>query len=382
MNVAMFSSWEVRCGIAQYTSDLVGGLRMLDDTRVTIVPFDRQDHPRADYMAWGRRMNAGDVAHIQHEYTFFKYLAPWQNRYPAFVSRIRKPLVITRHVSLDGPLTLPGNGWWPAVRRLKWALYNRWLGPYATYLNKGTFDCAQHIVVLSGRLKDQLVARGVRADKISIIPAGVPEVPKATGGERLRREWGWEGKRVLGVFGFITPAKGHAVALEALARLPDDHVLLVAGGLRRESDRPALEAIVRASRSAGLEGRVRITGYVEETDMPAHIDACDALVFPATHADASYSVVTGLAYQAAPVIASDLYGHRELSEQGAGMALFRSGDAADLARTVGEVLGSAERRAAMREAAARYARDHAWPANAAKTRAVYAGLLDGAGSAA
>ncbi len=74
----MFTSWQVRCGIANYASLLVDALNKLDDTQVTVVPFDRQAHPRSDYEAWGRQLNAADVAHIQHEYTFFGYLAPWK----------------------------------------------------------------------------------------------------------------------------------------------------------------------------------------------------------------------------------------------------------------------------------------------------------------
>jgi glycosyltransferase involved in cell wall biosynthesis len=374
MKVSMFTSWQVRCGIASYAAELVAALRALDETEVSIVAFDRQAHPRPDYVRWGEMMNAGDVAHIQHEYTFFGYLLPWRNQYPAFVAPIHKPVVITRHVSFDGPLGLPGRGLQQQIRQLKWALYNRWLGPYARYLNLGTFDLAQRIIVLSKRVKAHLVARGMHPEKIEVIPAGVPSVPVAAGGERLRVRWGWEDGCVLGVFGFITPAKGHMIALEALAHLPERYALLIAGGLRRDADRAALAAIERDIRSQGRSDRVRVTGYLEEAEIPSHIGACDALIYPATHVDSSYSVVTGLAYQAAPVIASDVYGHQELADAGAGIALFRSGDASDLARTVQDVLRNPDRRVEMRRAAARYARENSWRAIAERTREVYAGL--------
>ncbi len=204
----MFTSWQVRCGIATYAADLVAALRGLPQTTVDVVAYDRKPHPRGDYGAWGEAMNAGDVAHIQHEYSFFGYLLPWQNHYGAFVERIRKPLVITRHVTFDGPLTVGGRGLGHAVRRAKWAAYNRWLGPYATYLNKGTFEPADRIVVLSARLKQHLEARGLDAAKIHVIPAGVPSVTAPDPAEiaALRTAWGWNGKRVLGIFGYITPA--------------------------------------------------------------------------------------------------------------------------------------------------------------------------------
>jgi glycosyltransferase involved in cell wall biosynthesis len=369
--VRMFTSWQVRCGIASYTADLVHALRRLPETQVAVVAYDRQRHPRRDYIAWGEAMNDGDVAHVQHEYSFFGYLLPWQNQYNAFVTRIRRPLVITRHVTFDGPLTVPGRGVGHAVRRAKWAAYNHWLGPYATYLNKGTFAPADRIIVLSARLKEHLVARGLEEKTIHVIPAGVPAVNKAEGGAARRAAWGWQDKRVLGIFGYITPAKGHLLAIEALAQLPEDVVLLIAGGVRRTSDRGVLDDLQRAAAAAGLQARVRITGYLEDSAVPSHVDACDLLLYPATHADSSYSLVTGLAYGCAPVVASDVYGHREVAARGAGMTLFANGDAAALAQAVATLLASPEERAALLAQAAEYAWANAWPAIAAQTRQVY-----------
>ena len=53
MKIAMFTSWQVRCGIADYASELVGGLRGLPETEVDVVAYDREVHPRADYVRWG-----------------------------------------------------------------------------------------------------------------------------------------------------------------------------------------------------------------------------------------------------------------------------------------------------------------------------------------
>ncbi len=371
LSVRMFTSWQVRCGIASYAADLIGGLRSLPETQVDVVAYDRQRHPRRDYIAWGEAMNGGDVAHVQHEYSFFGYLAPWQNQFAPFITRIRRPLVITRHVTFDGPLTVPGSGVKHGIRRAKWAAYNRWLGPYATYLNKGVFAHAERIIVLSARLKEHLVARGLDGEKIHVIPAGVPSVPNATGGDALRRAWGWEDKRVLGIFGYITPAKGHRLAVQALAQLPEDVVLLVAGGVRRDSDQVVLDDLQRDIAAAGLGGRVRVTGFLEDADVPAHIGACDLLIYPATHADSSYSLVTGLAYGSAPIVASDVYGHREVAERGAGITLFRSEDAGALAETVRRILATPEQRRALLAEARAYAAATTWTAVAAQTRQVY-----------
>lgn len=369
----MFTSWQVRCGIADYAAHLTGALNRLNDMHVTIVPFDRRPHPRDDYVRWGEQMNAGDVAHVQHEYSFFGYLLPWRNHFDAFVGRIHRPLVITRHVSFDGPLTVPGRGLRHAVAQAKWSLYNRWLGPYARYLNKDIFDRAQQVIVLSARLKAHLVARGVSPDKIHVIPPGAPDVHPASpeDARALRAAWGWENAHIVCQFGYIAPPKGHMLALDALARLPEDYVLLIAGGVRLESQRWYLDALRRRIAQLGLDGRVRITGYLNEADVARHIAASDLLIFPNTHADFSYSVVTGLAHRTTPALASDVDSHREIAGYCDGLALFRSGDADHLAGEIRRIIGDPAERRRMREAAERFVRDYTWLEIAKHTREVY-----------
>ncbi len=369
----MFTSWRVRCGIADYTAHLAAALEQLDGVRVAIVPFDRQPHPRRDYVQWGERMNAGDVAHVQHEYTFFGYLLPWRNHFGAFADRIHKPLIITRHVSFDGPLTLPGRGARHVAAQVKWSLYNRWLGPYARYLNRDIFDRAQQVIVLSARLKAHLVARGMSPGKIHVIPAGVPDVRPASVEEAraLRASWGWSDARILCQFGYIAPAKGHMLALEALARLPDDYVLLIAGGIRLEAQRWYLDALQRRIAQLGLGKRVRITGYLDESAVARHIAASDLLIYPNTHADFSYAVVTGLAHRTTPVLASDLDSHREIAGYCKGLALFRRGDTEHLAAEVRRISGDPATRRRMLEATTTFAREYSWPAIARRMLEVY-----------
>jgi len=375
MNVTMFTSWQVRCGIASYASHLVDALNRRGDIAVQVVPFDRERHPRSDYRAWGKAMNVGAVAHIQHEYSFFGYLTPWQNHFDEFVAQVQRPLVITRHVTFDGPLTITGGGPMQVIRRIKWSLYNRWLGPYATYLNRDVFAVADQIIVLSDKLKTHLVGRGINASRIHVIPAGVPSVNPPTGGQELRVKLGWQDKRVLGIFGYITPVKGHSLAIKALTYLPADTVLLIAGGVRRAQDRDVLEALRRQINQLQLHNRVHITGYLEEEQIPAHIDACDLLLYPATHADSSYSLVTGVAYQRAAIVASDISGHREVAERNAGIALFPVGDVQAMVQLIATLLDEPQYRAFLLAHTSDYARRYSWSAISEMTCAVYSEAL-------
>ena len=371
MNVSMFSSWQVRCGIADYSAHLVAALQQLPGTHIQVVPFDRQPHPQSDFVRWGQQMNAGDLAHVQHEYAFFGYLFPWHNFYKPFAAQICKPLVITRHVSFDGPLAVPGQGLKHRVWQFKWSLYNRWLGPYARYLNKDIFDQAKQVIVLSARLKTHLLQRGVDERKVHVIPAGVPTIANIPRNHALREAWGWQDKTIVGHFGFVAPPKGHALMLEALAQLPDHYVYLIAGGPRIAAHQSYVDELTQRIEALNLTQRVRITGFVPAEQVPPTLAACDLLVYPNPHADFSYSVVSGLAHRVAPVLASDIEGHREIAGYCAGLDLFRAGDAAHLAQRIQEITHQPEHVQAALAAMQRYAQAWSWQAVAEQTRSVY-----------
>lgn len=377
MNIRMFSSWQVRCGIADYSQRLMTAANALPDTTLEVVPFDRQPHPRLDYEAWGRKMNEADVSHIQFDYSFFDYLLPWRQKFTAMIDQIKKPLVITRHVSFDGPLLLHGGGPQDLLRKAKWRLYQHPLNPYATFLNKTIFKRADHVIVLTHRLKDHLLKRGLPDAKISVIPAGVMRPPdiSAVDGFPLRQKLGWQDKHVIGQFGFIAPPKGHLLMLEALAKLPEEYVWLIAGGLRLPSHQSFLDELNAGIAKYALQSRVHITGFVEEKDLPMHIAACDALVSPNTHADFSQSVADALAFAWCPVIASDIFGHREIAGYCPALDLFKAGDATALSVAIQSVISQndlAHKRDQMRK----YHEDYSWHSIAVRTREVYQRMID------
>ena len=377
MKIKMFSSWQVRCSIANpHAVEMHRALNALPDTSVEMVPYDRQPHPRADYVEWGRKLDEGDIAHIQFDYGFFDYLLPWREKYTTMRREIHTPLVITRHVSFDGPLLLADRslkGW---IRRAKWWVYQHPLNPYATFLNRTIFENADHVIVLTSRLKNQLLRRGLQDAKISVIPAGVRAPTVSGDGRVIRAKYGWEGKRVVGQFGFIAPPKGHALTLEALTRLPEDTVLLIGGGVRLTEHQRFIDDLKVLITRLGLEARVRITGFLDDKDVASHVAACDALAYPYTHADFSQSVADALASAHCPVVASDIASHREIAGYCPALRLFPSGSAAKLAEALSSALGDDGFPASERTAMLEYARNYSWESIARRTREVYARLAN------
>src|ERR1043165_9546135 len=74
MRVGLLTSWNERCGIAEYSRRLCAALRQR--VELEVVPATFRASPKAAYAAMGQALNAGDVAHVQHSYAFFGGMHP------------------------------------------------------------------------------------------------------------------------------------------------------------------------------------------------------------------------------------------------------------------------------------------------------------------
>ena len=119
---------------------------------------------------------------------------------------------------------------------------------------------------------------------------------------RARRQLGLnEGQVVHLFFGLIRPYKGLSVLLEAMALLPEEHMLVVAGECYG-----SWEPYAQTIRQLGLEERVMLhTSFVDDKDVPVYFSAADDVVLPYTQA--SQSGVTAVAlHHERRVIASEV----------------------------------------------------------------------------
>src|SRR5437868_1309961 len=95
MRAGLLTSWDERCGIAEYSRELVAELRRR--VEVDVVPATFKRSPRHVYAAMGQALNSGDVAHVQHSYAFFGGMHPLRCGWPALARAVRRPLVLTVH---------------------------------------------------------------------------------------------------------------------------------------------------------------------------------------------------------------------------------------------------------------------------------------------
>ena len=142
--------------------------------------------------------------------------------------------------------------------------------------------CAALIVVVSEPLRDELISRGIPAQRVLINPNGVdPDYfHPGCGGEELRKELGLTPENVVVEFvGTFSHWHGIAVLQNAISQLLQHdkcdrlRFLLIGEGPLHGEMREALKA-----HEAG--GRVIFTGLVQHSQVRANLDAADILVSP------------------------------------------------------------------------------------------------------
>ncbi|WP_127784260.1 glycosyltransferase family 4 protein [Rhodococcus sp. X156] len=144
---------------------------------------------------------------------------------------------------------------------------------------------------------------------------------------------------VVGCLALLTPWKGHAVLLEAVAQLPEVHLELAGGAF--PGDAVHAEGLRRRAAQPDLAGRVRFLGHVAALDAMRGWDVC---VSASTSPEACPLSVLEALSLGVPVVGTDHGGTSELLREGAGL-LVPPGDVAALAAALTRVLDDAGLRA-------------------------------------
>jgi glycosyltransferase involved in cell wall biosynthesis len=228
------------------------------------------------------------------------------------------------------------------------------------------------VVVHSEVGRSRLVAEvGVDPDRVHVVPHGAFEhlVTPASGTPPALA--GLDGRRVVLFFGLVRPYKGVDLLVEAFAATPEDAVLLVVG-----MPRTPIEPLERRARELGIGDRVRfVSRFVPDEELPSYFRRAEVVALPYREIDQSGVLYTALAF-GAPLLLSAVGGFPEIAARGAAR-LVQPGDVASLRAGLVELLGDADQRRRMSEAALRLAReDHSWDAVAEATERLYRRLLE------
>ncbi|MCU0840243.1 MAG: glycosyltransferase, exosortase A system-associated [Thiobacillaceae bacterium] len=239
---------------------------------------------------------------------------------------------------------------------------------------------ADQVVTICQGLRNDLIARGIPADKIGVVPNAVDAEAFVLGGQAdpaLRERLGLAGRRVLGFIGSFYAYEGLDLLLRALPIMleqdPDIRVLLVGGGPQEANLKAQAQAL-------GVADKVVFTGRVPHGEVSRYYDQIDLLAYP-RHSMRLTELVTPLKpleamAQGRLFIASDVGGHHELIRDGETGLLFKAGDVQALARRALEGLNLPDQGETLRRNGRHYVEtERNWAATVANYRAIYGRAL-------
>lgn len=142
---------------------------------------------------------------------------------------------------------------------------------------------------------------GFRHKAVSV-PIGIePLECDPAGAEALRARY--PGKKIIFSMGRLVGYKGYGYLVEAAAQLPDDHIVVIAG------DGPLKGELSARIGSLGLDGKVLLTGYLDNKRAAEWFSACDIYVMSSIWKTEAFGIVQIEAFSCGkPVVATRIPG--------------------------------------------------------------------------
>ncbi|MGE0112810.1 TIGR04063 family PEP-CTERM/XrtA system glycosyltransferase [Aquabacterium sp.] len=241
---------------------------------------------------------------------------------------------------------------------------------------------ANHVFTICEGLRADIVARGISASHVTVIPNAVdvetfqmaqPADPA------LQEKWGLKDRTVIGFIGSFYAYEGLDLLVAALPDVikahPNACLLLVGGG-------PQEAALKAQVQSLGLAQHVIFTGRVPHAEVNRYYDLIDMLAYP-RHSMRLTELVTPLKpleamAQGHLFVASDVGGHKELVEHGKNGWLFKADDRAALSQAIVDMLAHPERWPLMKANGREFVESvRNWRNSVANYQAPYESILDG-----
>lgn len=360
--IAFISSYLPRkCGIATFTSHLIGSLAQTPDYQIEPlvvalrasgnekyrepVKLEIRQQVRNDYISAADYLNFShvDMVSVQHEFGLFggeagSYLG-------LLLRRLKAPVITTLHTVLQDP----DEHYYKAMTDV--------------------CHCSHKLVTMNERGLTMLQdIYGVESSRIELIPHGIPDLPFVDS-NYYKHKFGLEGHRTILTFGLLSKNKGIESMLRALPAIiaADPSVMYIILGMTHpnvlkqegESYRFSLQKMVRDLR---LENHVLFYNrFVSDEELHNFLCAADIYVTPymnvaqLTSGTLSFAVGTGKAVVSTPYWAAE-----ELLGQGRGR-LVPFGDAEKMAQAIVKILQDDLIFYSMRRRAYDYGRLRTWP---------------------
>lgn len=367
-----------RCGIATFTTDLQQAMAgsparvgtsivaMTDHGHAYAYPptvsLEVNDSRIEEYVQAAAFLNAGrcDVVSLQHEFGIFGGDAG--GHILATLSRLSMPVVTTLHTVLAAPST---------IQR---AVMGR------------IVEASAKIVVMAEKGRELLLdVYGVAADKIEVVPHGIPDVPFIEPeAAKAKFGFGFAGRTVILTFGLLSPNKGIEVMIDAMPAILNsrpDAVYVVLGAthpnLVRQQGEAYRESLAARARQLGVEDHVVfLDQFVDQATLLDFIAMCDVYVTPYLNQAQMTSGTLAYSFGLGKAVVSTPYWHaEELLADGRGI-LVPFGDAAATGREIAALLTDDVQRQAICTRAYAVSRSMTWERTAERYLQIFNAARD------
>ena len=380
MRIAFVSTYPPRrCGIANFTSDLIAAVRSSDEgSQCRVAAIDERSIVRAygtevrwrirqgnadAYVAAARAINesTANVVCVQHEFGLYGVWkgesfvgdtwieGNYEDHLAPFLEELRKPSLVTLHTVLPEPSS--------AIRAAVGAIA----------------DAAHGMVVMAETAVDILADVYGVTQRPTVIPHGMPHI-EPTGRRRLKAKLGLDGRMIVSTFGLVGPGKGLEYAIEAMPAIVKTHPqvqYLIAGQthpeLLRKQGEQYRNKLTQIVDDMGLSDHVAfVNQYLEQKDIIDYLLATDVYVTPyldpnqITSGTLSYALGAGKAVVSTPY----LHAKEALADERGIIVDFRS--AAGIADAVNAILDDPDLKRRLEHNAYEYANRATWPKTGAR----------------
>lgn len=208
---------------------------------------------------------------------------------------------------------------------------------FAVHLETLACQEADRVIAITEGLKDTLIARGIPAAKITVVPNGVDthRFQPLQRDADLANSYGLQDSVVIGYIGSLNWYEGHELLFEAFARLhahrPEAKLLIVGEGTSAKS-------LLRLRARLGLEDAILMPGSIPFEQVEAHYSIVDIapitrLSSPVTETVSPLKPFEAMA-MAKAVLSSDVAIMTEVIEDGMNGLLFHKDDVDSLEATL------------------------------------------------
>ena len=346
-SIAFLSPAREKCGVSDYGEYLFAELAKQVNVKV-----------HAPGWPFPLEANNADLIHIQHQYFLFGGVAPWKNTFYKVLWSARRPVILTAHEFVEPAGSLP--------RKMSIRLTN-----HLNFIHPSV----HRILVHTREDMERMGRSGIPKDRITVVRHGVPPAPELPGKDFSKKVLDAQDRFIITLFGFLSLRKGHSLAIEAMRSLPDDCLLLLAGGKHPDDHTTYSEELQGLIHHFGLQNRVRITGYLSSNEVKQVMSATDLVIAPFSESSGSGSMAFAFAC-AKPVLASNIPPHREiLAETPYSLCMMNSIEPKDVAGIIETLRTDKALLDGLSRGARRYATDHTYARMAAETVAIYRTVL-------